>query len=90
MSSKSPAGQPQPTAKEMEAFDKLESVGGAARGAVAKAKPDIGQLCKEYHQVKPFIDIALGFIGKIPGWGKKVANGIRFLEQIADMACPID
>ena len=54
----------------------------------ARSKKDATDLCEYYKAVRPLIVIVLPLIEKIPVYGKKIADVIRFLMTIADKVCP--
>ena len=74
--------------KEMlTALDKIEKALERKEKALARA-PNLTDLCKQYQKVKPLLTTILPFIEKIPVYGGKIANAIRFLMAIAEVACP--
>ena len=72
----------------MSALDEIERVirstsTGTSRG-IAAAGSDI---CAEYRQIRPRLDVALPMIDRIPLYGGKIATAIRFLMQMVDGQC---
>jgi hypothetical protein len=58
---------------------------------VALGVPSVKDLCSKYNSVKPYLDIAMPLlkplVTRLPK-GEMIFNGISFLTQIADVACP--
>lgn len=48
---------------------------------------DPRKLCRDYHLIRPKLDIALTQIERIPVYGRNLATAIRFLMQVADAYC---
>lgn len=72
--------------EEQKALDQLDrelQTADRTRGL-----PDIGQLCEQYKRLKPTLEIVIRLVERIPVYGSKAAQAIRFLMGIADMACP--
>jgi len=72
-------------AEALTALANIESVVTAPRAEAV----NVVDLCKQYTQIKPWLETALGLIEKVPIYGKKIAAAVCFLIQIADLACPI-
>ena len=72
--------------KALEALDKANAA--ISMHAGAKALPDLGELCKVYKTIKPFVTSALPLIQAIPVYGGKIAAIVTFLLKVADLACP--
>jgi hypothetical protein len=51
-------------------------------------KSDLGSLCATYRTIKPFLAGVIFLVERIPKVGKKIADAIRFLMSVADVACP--
>jgi hypothetical protein len=73
---------------EKEALEALANIESVVTAPKAEAV-NVVELCKQYTQIKPWLETALGLIEKIPVYGKKIAAAVRFLIQIVDFACPI-
>jgi hypothetical protein len=72
----------------LQALNKISQVAARAQAApAARAAVDIKNLCKTYNQIRPLLERALPLIERIPVYGKKIADAIRILMQIADVAC---
>jgi hypothetical protein len=79
-----------PTEKEfLDALNKVERALGKheAKMSTAKALPNKDELCKTYHSIKPFLETILPWVERIPIYGKRVADAIRFLMRLADALC---
>ncbi|HVF51682.1 MAG TPA: hypothetical protein VNA19_16475 [Pyrinomonadaceae bacterium] len=73
--------------EEQNALDQLSrELQGTDR---TRGVPDIGQLCEQYNRLKPTLEIVVRIVERIPVYGSKAAQAIRFLMGLADMACPI-
>ena len=70
----------------LEALDMIERI--LREQEELRRLPDLGQLCEQYHNIKPLVEKALGLIDMIPIYGSKIALAIRFLTKVADLACP--
>jgi hypothetical protein len=69
-----------------KASDIVSRPGAKGRRA---GKADLGDLCKKYQSARPMLQLALPLIERIPVFGKKVSDAVRFLMGIADVACPV-
>lgn len=77
-------------AQMLKALDKASAT-IARRQTRSAAKeleiPDLAEMCKTYKSSKPLIELALPLIEKIPVYGKKITDVLRFLMKFADVAC---
>lgn len=72
-----------------DALDQIDAIVSAPSIEGADAAVVSGQsLCERYQKIRQFLLVILPVIDKVPVWGKKVSNAIRFLMNIADSACP--
>lgn len=44
-------------------------------------------VCERYKQVRPWLERFLRWVERIPRYGKKIGQVIRFLMRIADAVC---
>ena len=63
------------------------ALGEGATMMNAAGAGDIDRFCSDYRQIRPLLDTVLIMIRRIPIYGEKIANVIRFLMGIADRAC---
>lgn len=73
-------------ATEERMFTTLKTL--SKKSVAAGTKKGADDLCKQYMTLRPLIVAVLPFIEKIPLYGKKIADVIRFLMSIADKICP--
>ena len=73
---------------EVAMFNQLHEQLGGATDAAAAAAPNLGDLCRKYHEISSTLQTLLPIIGKIPFIGKKAVAAIQFLMSIAEIACP--
>ncbi len=71
---------------DQEGLEALEQFASAAAEA---APQDLGSICQKYRELKPTIERILRFVERIPVYGKRIADVIRFLMGVADIACPV-
>ncbi|GKS63239.1 hypothetical protein YTPLAS72_05430 [Nitrospira sp.] len=53
----------------------------------ARSKKEATDLCEYYKALRPLLVIALPLIEKIPVYGKKIGDILRFLMTMADKCC---
>ena len=77
-------------AKALKALDRASAVINrrTAKGQ-RSLKGERGDLCSKYRSIKPLLNMALPLVERVPLLGKKLADAVRFLMGIADMACPV-
>ena len=51
---------------------------------------EVETLCPAYRNMRGALEVVVGGIAFIPGWGAKAAIGIQFAMKVADAACPAD
>jgi hypothetical protein len=71
--------------EEIAALDRIErELGGVQAEGV-----DLKQLCKQYNSLKGTLQTVVGIINKVPVIGSKLATAVKFVMQVADVACVI-
>ncbi len=84
-------------------YDEAASLAALAKVGKVLAKParpghletfslsnlKLADLCKTYAQVKPYLDIALPLIAKVPAYGPQIVLALTLLMRIADSSCPV-
>lgn len=78
-----------PIQSEQQALDALEQITAELAKPRAAGLPDLGKICETYKKIKPFLEGVLWLIEKVPVVGKKIADAVRFLISVADLACPV-
>ena len=77
--------------KQLESLNKVHDIlhknAAANTKALDMAIPDAKQLCATYQTIRPLLEAALPLINSIPVYGAKIAGSIKFLMQVAGMAC---
>ena len=75
-------------AHALEALDKASAAIGKHEAERSITVPNLGELCKVYKTIKPFVQSALPLVQAIPVYGAKIASVLSFLLKVADLACP--
>jgi hypothetical protein len=85
------------------AYDEAAALAGLAKvGKILSKSSKPGQLeafslsglkladmCKLYNQVRPYLEMGLPLIGKIPSYGPQIVLALTLLMKIADSAFPM-
>lgn len=81
----------------LRALDQIEQLGRqAADERLAQPEADaldlgqiVGEVCRQYSRVKPFLEAALWLVERIPVYGKQIASAIRLLMGLLDRICSL-
>lgn len=57
-------------------------------GPPAMKTLDLDGTCQTYLRIRPFLEQLLPWIGRLPLYGRSIAEAIRLLMKLADLACP--
>jgi hypothetical protein len=78
--------------KALAVIDEQIAAAPVDEGALGLDIPDIdvNALCPAYRNMRGALEVVVGGIAFIPGWGAKAALGIQFAMKVADAACPVN
>jgi hypothetical protein len=82
----------QELAKALAVIDQQIAAAPVDEGALGLDMPDIDvdALCPAYRNMRGALEVVVGGIAFVPGWGAKAALGLQFAMKVADAACPAD